>query len=262
MAIPFTFTLLGTGTSQGVPVIGCECEVCRSENPKDQRLRCAAWISSEGKNVVIDAGPDFREQMLRIGIKDLEAILLTHEHGDHIAGLEDTRPFVFRKTCPMPLYGLPRTLQAVKDRYDYAFSENPYPGAVALELKEIDFDSWIEIPDFPIKIQIIRINHGELPILGFRIGNVAYLTDCKTIPETEFPKLHNLETLVLDALHHAEHHSHLTLAEAVQLAQRIRAKQTYFIHCSHHIGKHDTINQTLPDNMALGYDGLQIKAIG
>lgn len=249
--------LLGTGTSQGIPIVGCECEACLSTEVKDKRLRTSCLIELDGKRIQIDTGPDFRQQMLLAGGKEIHAVLITHEHYDHIGGLDDIRPFNFKYKKDMPLFTLPRVAKGIQKRFDYIFKTNPYPGAPQIQLIEIDGNSPFEIGD--IEVLPVHIIHGKLPILGFRIQNFAYLTDVKTVPELEFGKLKNLDVLILSALRHEEHHSHLTLKEAVSLAKRINAKKTYFTHFSHLAGTHEEISKQLPESIFAGYDGLELN---
>jgi phosphoribosyl 1,2-cyclic phosphate phosphodiesterase len=251
------FTFLGTGTSQGVPVIGCTCPVCTSKNKKDKRLRTSALVSIGDMNVVIDCGPDFRAQMLQAGVAHIEAVLMTHEHSDHIAGIEDLRPFQFRQGRPMPIYATPSVQQSLRQRYDYAFSESLYPGAVQMDLRTIDKDKPFNIND--LHIIPIEINHGEINVLGFRFDDFTYITDCKAIGDIEFNKIKNTRILVLDALHHTEHHSHMNLKEALSVVDAIKPEQAYFVHMNHLMGLHNIINKTLPPNTALAYDGLTIE---
>jgi phosphoribosyl 1,2-cyclic phosphate phosphodiesterase len=252
------FTFLGTGTSSGVPVIGCTCEVCMSDDPRDKRLRTSALLSIEGQgittNIVIDTGPDFRQQMLREKIIDLDAILYTHEHSDHTAGLDDVRPFNFIQKHPMNLYATPSVQTALKARFEYAFSENPYPGAPKLILNTINKNDLITINN--VQIQPIEVMHGNLPILGFRCADLTYITDCKSIEKEEMEKIKGTKILILDALHHNEHHSHLNLNQALEIVAEIKPERAYFIHCSHHMGRVADINKTLPNNVELAYDGL------
>ena len=252
-----TFTFLGTGTSQGVPIIGCPCEVCQSSHEKDKRLRVSGLLKIGEKTIVIDCGPDFRQQMLREKVTDVDAILITHEHNDHIIGLDDVRPFNFLHQKDMPVYADERVQKELKERFSYIFAENKYPGAPMVALKTIKAGESFKIDN--IDILPIEVMHGKLPILGFRIKNFAYLTDIKTISDKEIEKLQELDTVVLSALHHNEHHSHSTLEQAIELARRISAKRTYFIHFSHHLGLHNEVEKTLPLSMFLAYDGLKIS---
>lgn len=237
-------------------MIGCDCEVCLSNNPKDKRLRCAALITVNDKNILIDAGPDFRQQMLQEDVQNLEAVLLTHEHNDHIIGLDDVRPFNFKNRKDMPVYGAPRVLQEVRERFSYIFAENKYPGAPMIDLIEISSESF-EVAG--TKVQPVDIMHGNLPIHGFRFENFAYLTDLKTISDKEVEKVKGVKVLVINALHHWEHHSHLTLKQAIEMVELIQPEQAYFIHMSHHMGLHEVIDEQLPTNVALAYDGLAIE---
>jgi phosphoribosyl 1,2-cyclic phosphate phosphodiesterase len=252
------FTFLGTGTSSGVPVIGCTCDVCMSDDPRDKRLRTSGLLTIENQaittNIVIDTGPDFRQQMLREGVNDITAVLYTHEHSDHTAGLDDIRPFNFRQKRPMPLYADPSVQKALKARFDYAFSENPYPGAPQLELITINKNDLIRINN--VEIKPIEIMHGNLPILGFRCADLTYITDCKSIEKEELEKIKGTKILILDALHHSEHHAHLNLLQALEIVAEIQPERAYFIHCSHHMGRTEDINKILPNGVELAYDGL------
>lgn len=239
-----------------MPVIGCDCEVCTSSDPRDQRLRTAALISVDGINLAIDCGPDFRQQMLRSRVQWLDAVLLTHEHNDHIIGLDDVRPFNFMNRIDMPVYATPRVADELQKRFAYIFSANPYPGAPMVRLHYIDKEHSFRVKDIPIIP--VEVMHGHLPVLGFRIGNLAYLTDVRSIQPSELAKLQGLEVLVLNALHHKEHHTHLNLEQAVELAGQIGADRTFFTHMSHRMGRYAEINPQLPAGMELGYDGLEI----
>jgi phosphoribosyl 1,2-cyclic phosphate phosphodiesterase len=242
---------LGTGTSTGVPQIGCKCDVCNSPDKKDKRLRASVLFTIGEIKILIDCGPDFRQQVLISKVNQLTAILLTHEHYDHIGGLDDIRPFGLTQ-----LYAEKRVINVIKRNLHYSFNENKYPGVPLIQLHEIDeyiFDI------HGLKIQPIRLMHANLPILGFRIGNAAYLTDVKTIANESIDLLKNLDILVLNALRPDKHISHLSLVEAIDLANKIGARETYFTHMSHDMGKHEPINQLLPRNMHLAYDGLKIK---
>ena len=253
-------TMLGTGTSQGIPMIGCPCSVCQSDDPKDKRLRPAMHIEKDGISLVVDIGPDFRQQMLRAKIDDIDAILVTHEHNDHIAGLDDVRPYNFLRNKNMPVYGLERVGQALKERFPYIFNlVNKYPGAPC-----VDFNEVLNAQPFVVKgIQIlpIEVMHGLLPILGYRIDNFAYLTDVHHIEEASLSHLQGLDTLILSSLHHRQHHSHMTLEEALSLINILKPKKTYLMHMSHLMGLHAEISKDLPENVFFGYDGLVLEVV-
>ncbi|MBX2871954.1 MAG: MBL fold metallo-hydrolase [Saprospiraceae bacterium] len=251
----FQLTILGTGTSQGVPIIGCDCPVCQSTNPKDNRLRTSALLQVGDQQVSIDCGPDFRQQMLRAKVSHLDGLLFTHAHNDHIIGLDDVRPFNFRQKKDMPVYATVEVQQALTKRFDYVFEPNPYPGAPMVVLKTIE-NRPFEIEGIPI--QPVQFLHGKLFVLGFRIGNLAYLTDMKTISTEEKAKLRNLKTLVINALHYKAHHSHLNLEEALALIEELAPEKAYLTHVSHRMGLYDEVNPTLPAGVELAYDGLVI----
>lgn len=250
-------TFLGTGTSQGVPVIGCDCPACSSTDPKDKRLRTSIMVSEGDKNIVIDVGPDFRQQMLRAKVKKIEAVLLTHEHNDHIMGLDDVRPFNFRYKIAMPIYATERVQVALKNRFDYAFDKDPYPGAPRFQLHTIDRDTPFAVAGF--QIIPIELSHGILPVMGFRFGDFTYMTDMKSITPTELEKVKGTKVLVLDALHHSIHHSHLNLSEALALIEVLQPEQAYLIHASHKMGRYSEVSKDLPEHVALAYDGLVIS---
>jgi len=256
-----TVTLLGTGTSVGVPVLGCDCRVCTSDDPRDRRTRCACLVEADGVNVLIDAGPDFRQQAMREGIDAVDALLITHHHFDHVAGLDDLRPFFFRNRRPMPCYARDNTAEVLRTTFYYIFGENRYSGAALLQLHtangtfEVQSRYTAEAPS--VTVHPIKLEHGDLPALGYRIGNFAYLTDTSHIPEESFAKLDGVEVLVLDALRHEPHYKHFTIAQAVEAAQRIGAKQTYFTHMTHSV-LHAEEDERLPKGINLGYDGLTI----
>lgn len=250
-------TFLGTGTSQGIPVIACDCEACTSTDPHDNRFRTAIHIEHGDTSIVIDIGPDFRQQMLRSSIKTLDAVLLTHEHNDHMIGADDLRPFNFRQRKDMPIFGEERVLDEIKTRFRYAFLPHPYPGIPQFQLIPISSNETFKIEG--IKIIPVRLMHGSLPILGFRIGNFCYLTDVKTIPDEEFNKLKGIDTLVLNALREQPHHSHLTIDEAVALSEKIKPKRTYFTHFSHDLGPVKKWAARLPENIYPAYDNLIIE---
>jgi phosphoribosyl 1,2-cyclic phosphate phosphodiesterase len=244
-------TFLGTGTSTGVPQIGCKCKVCQSAHPHDKRLRASAMIEVENKRIVIDAGPDFRAQMLQHKVDSIDAILITHEHYDHVGGIDDVRPFGL-----VDIYAEQRVLNQIKTVMPYCFSTSRYPGVPKIELHCID-DNAFDIDG--LQIQPIRIMHAQLPILGYRIANFAYITDLKTIDESSIAQLQNLDVLVLNALRIEQHISHINLDEAIVLAQKIAARRTYFIHFSHDLGLHSEVERSLPDNIFLSYDGLELE---
>lgn len=251
------FTFLGTGTSQGVPVIGCHCPVCTSDDPRDNRLRTSGMVTFQEKNIVIDTGPDFRQQMLRAGIDDVAAILFTHDHNDHTVGLDDVRPLNFKHKKHMPLFATPSVQQSLTNRFGYAFGENAYPGAPRLVFETISKDNNFRIEG--LEILPIEVWHGDtLPILGFRFQDLTYITDCKSIQSEELEKIKGTKTLILNALHHNTHHSHLNLEEALALIERIQPQQTFLTHISHSMGKYEDVQKTLPKNIALAYDGLVI----
>lgn len=249
-------TILGSGTSQGVPIIGCGCEVCSSPSPKDKRLRTSAFVETEGAHFCIDIGPDFRYQILREGITRCDAILFTHEHADHVAGLDEIRPFNYVTQRAMDLYAEARVCDELTHRFAYIFNENPYPGAPRANLHTIEVDTDFSIND--TTVVPIRIQHGGLPIVGFRIENTAYITDVKIIPDSELPKLRGLETLVISALRKEPHYSHISLQEALAYIALIQPQKAYITHISHQMGLHEEVQSSLPENVFLAYDGLVI----
>lgn len=248
---------LGTGTSQGVPVIGCTCAVCRSTDPRDQRLRTSVLVKSQTTAVVIDVGPDFRQQMLRAGLTHLDAVLLTHEHNDHIIGLDDVRPFNFRQRRHMPVFGYERVCRVVQERFSYIFDAIPYPGAPRIDLIPIDKDSPLIIGD--LDIQPLEVLHGGLPVLGFRFGSFAYITDAKVVQNEERKKLTGLDVLVVNALHHEPHETHFNLEEALDFIRETGPRQAYLVHASHHMGTYREVEKLLPPGVSLAYDDLTIQ---
>ncbi len=249
-------TFLGTGTSQGVPVIACDCEVCSSPDERDKRLRVSILVEVDGKHLVVDTGPDFRQQMLTAGVKQLDAVLMTHEHKDHIAGLDDIRAFNFRSGNDMPVYAHPRVQEALKREYHYIFSSDPYPGIPKVTLHTIG-NRPFEVEGIPVRP--VEVMHYQLPVLGFRIGDFAYITDAKTIAKEELIKLQGLEVLVINALRKETHLSHLTLDEALEMVEALKPERAYFTHISHLMGKHEEVEAILPDHVRIAFDGLQIR---
>jgi phosphoribosyl 1,2-cyclic phosphate phosphodiesterase len=252
---PLKITFLGTGTSSGVPMIGCSCEVCTSANKKDKRLRSSILVESETTSIVIDTTPDFRYQMLRGNVQKLDAVLFTHPHKDHIAGLDDVRAYNYFQQKPMELYANSLTEEAIKREFAYAFSDKKYPGIPNLNLNTIDDKPFIvgDIPVVPILVW-----HLKMPVLGFRFGKFTYITDANKIDEEEREKIKGSDTVVLNALRKESHISHFTLDEAVAMVQELDVPRAYFTHISHQLGKHEAINADLPKGIELAYDGIQL----
>jgi phosphoribosyl 1,2-cyclic phosphate phosphodiesterase len=248
-------TFLGTGTSQGVPVIACDCEVCQSVDFHDKRLRSSVHIEVDGLSLVIDTGPDFRQQMLRERIKRLDAVIFTHEHKDHTAGLDDIRSFNFLQQMDMPVYASTEVITQLKREFSYIFADHKYPGVPLVDVKLLDGKP------FTIDqttITPINVMHFKLPVFGFRIGDFTYITDANYISEEEKEKIKGSKVLVLNALQKTPHISHFTLDEAISLAQELKADQTYFTHISHKLGTHRDVSAQLPENIYLAYDGQQL----
>lgn len=250
-------TFLGTGTSQGIPVIACHCAVCSSSDQRDKRLRVSVLVETQGKVIVIDAGPDFRYQMLRAGVQHLDAIVFTHEHKDHVAGLDDVRAFNYKQQTEMDVYAHKRVQEALKREFSYIFSHVKYPGVPRIKMHEISADTPFSISG--VEFIPVEVMHFQLPVLGFRIGNFTYLTDAKTISEEEKQKVKGTEILVINALQQEKHISHFTLEEAIHFAEEIGARETYFTHLSHRMGRHEDISKLLPPNIHLAYDGLVLE---
>lgn len=249
---------LGTGTSQGVPVIGCDCEVCRSKESKDQRLRSSVLITSDKQTkLCIDAGPDFRYQMLKENVSRLDAIFVTHSHRDHVGGLDEVRSFNYLQQSPMPIYANKYATQGIRSEFAYAFAQNQYPGLPQFDLREITPQDKIIVKE--LEIQPIEVMHFKLPTLAYRIGKFAYITDAKTISNKEREKLYGLDCLVVNALRKEEHFSHFTLKEALNLIKEVKPQKAYLTHISHFLGLHDEIEPTLPENVHLAYDGLRLR---
>ncbi|MBL7976732.1 MAG: MBL fold metallo-hydrolase [Bacteroidetes Order II. Incertae sedis bacterium] len=269
-------TFLGTGTSTGVPVLGCTCEICTSTDPRDKRLRCSAFIEVNGLHLLIDSGPDFRYQAMRAQIKQVDAVLYTHHHYDHVFGMEDLRPYFFYNPHPIPCYVAPNVGQVLQTMFGYIFQDGSYPGVPKMVLRSVSapfevsgrysFDVALpdgtplhqENTDCKVSITPIPLFHGALPIYGYRIGNMAYLTDTSAIPESSMTLLKGLDLLVLDALRPQEHHSHFSIAQAIEAATQIGAKRTYFIHMTHQV-LHEREEALLPSHIRFAFDGLMLE---
>lgn len=247
---------LGTGTSQGIPVIGSQHSVCQSNDPKDKRLRVSIWIHWDDYSFIVDCGPDFRQQMLQSKCSKIDGILYTHEHADHTAGLDDIRPFNFRHGA-LPIYAHRRVIENLRRRFDYVFeTENRYPGAPSVKPIEVVADKPFRIGN---KIAVpIDVMHGNLQVFGYRIDDFAYLTDVKTIDESEVKKLTGLKVLVINALREEPHHSHFNLEEALDFIRKIKPEKAYLTHISHLFGFHEEIQKKLPKNVELAFDNLEI----
>ena len=253
MSIKITF--LGTGTSQGVPIVACDCEVCSSTDPRDKRLRSSILVETEKTRLIIDAGPDFRYQLLRAKIKRLDAVVFTHEHKDHIAGLDEVKSFNFIHKMRMPVYATANVEKALHREFAYIFSEEKYPG-----IPEIDVIGFNDDPFYvgDILLEPINVLHYKMPVKGFRIKDFAYITDANFISEEEKGKLKNLNVLVLNALRREPHVSHFTFDEAISLVNELKPRKAYFTHISHQLGLHESVSNELPANIELAVDGLQL----
>jgi phosphoribosyl 1,2-cyclic phosphate phosphodiesterase len=247
-------TFLGTGTSTGVPTVACRCRVCTSTDPRDQRTRPSLLLEFDGRVVIIDTTPDFRQQALRAGFERLDAAVFTHAHADHILGLDDIRVFYFRQGEPIPIYADPTTMQSIRRVFSYIFEGTyKYGGVAKLDPRLIDgpINLW------GLRLVPVPVLHGDLPVLGFRFGQAAYVTDFSTIPETSLPLLEGLEVLILDALRHKPHPTHSSLEQSLALVERLKPRQAFFTHIAHELGHQET-NATLPPHVRLAYDGLRI----
>ncbi len=246
-------TFLGTGTSQGVPIIGCDCNVCRSSDPRDKRLRVSVLIETREANIVIDTGPDFRYQMLRERVRKLDAVIFTHGHKDHTAGLDDVRAFNYFQQRPMDVYATSETQQTIRREFSYIFEAPDYPGIPRINLHTIE-----DQPFYINGLEIIpvRLLHYRMEVLGFRIGGFTYITDANYIAPEELEKVKGSVNLVLNALRHEPHISHFSFSEAIAVAQQAGAGHTYFTHISHQLGRHEDVSRTLPEGISLAYDGL------
>jgi phosphoribosyl 1,2-cyclic phosphate phosphodiesterase len=253
---PLKITFLGTGTSSGVPMVGCECEVCTSTDKKDNRLRSSILVQSDTTTLVVDTGPDFRYQMLRQQVKHLDAVVFTHPHKDHLAGLDDIKAFNYLAKKPMDIYANSLTEEALRRDFYYAFSDTKYPGIPELNLNTITSEAFVvgDIPIIPILVW-----HLKMPVLGFRFGKFTYITDANHIDDAEKEKIKGSEVLVLNALRHKKHISHFTLDEAIAMVEELKVPAGYFTHISHQLGKHSAVEAELPQGIHLAYDGLELN---
>jgi len=250
-------TFLGTGTSQGVPFIGCDCPVCTSADKRNDRLRTSVWIETPEASVVIDSGPDFRQQMLRYNVRRLDAIVFTHGHKDHVAGMDDVRAYNFHDNRAMNVYADLNTQEVLKREFQYVFQEHNYPGIPQVDLHTINGDTPFTING--LKFEPIKVLHYKMEVLGYRIGDFTYITDANHIATEEINKAKGSKTLVLNALRYQDHPSHFTLPQAIDVATQIGANNTYFTHISHQLGLHNEVEATLPAGMHLAYDGLTLQ---
>lgn len=249
-------TFLGTGTSFGVPVINCDCVVCSSDNPKDKRMRTSIFVQHDDHNFIIDVGPDFRQQAMLFNIKRLDAIFFTHEHADHVSGMDEIRPFSKNQNKPIDIFVQPRVYEALVNRYEYIFGKKKYPGIPHFNINLVDEHQEFNIGNLIVKV--LPIKHGDLDIVGYKIGDIVYITDASYINDDTLDQIRNCKLLILNALRIEKHYTHFSLDEAVQITDRIKPKFCYFIHMSHHIGLHDYVNANLGSNIQLAYDGLII----
>ncbi|WP_426061709.1 MBL fold metallo-hydrolase [Hymenobacter sp. B1770] len=250
-------TFLGTGTSSGVPMIGCTCEVCRSLDHRDQRLRVSVHLAIGAQSIVIDSGPDFRQQMLRARVTHLDALLFTHEHKDHTAGLDDIRAFNFRQQTDMPVFAEPRVLRQLQQEFAYIFAEHKYPGVPRVHLHPIERDD-APFDVLGVPVQPLRAMHHKLPVLGFRIGGFCYLTDANYIGPETMEYLRDADVIVLNALRREPHISHFTLGQAIDILEEVKPKRAYLTHISHQLGRHLDVEAELPPWIRLAYDGLRV----
>jgi phosphoribosyl 1,2-cyclic phosphate phosphodiesterase len=252
---PIQVRFLGTGTSQGIPMIACSCEVCSSEDPRDQRLRVSMHVEINGKSFIIDTGPDFRQQILRAGIRHVDAVLFTHEHKDHTAGLDDIRGFNFAQQAAIPLYAREQVINQLKREFAYAFDEHKYPGVPEIDVYEIDDKPFIVEG---IEVIPILVKHYFLDVLGFRFGDFTYITDANFIADEELAKVKGTKVLVINALRKTKHISHFTLDEALEVIEKIQPERAYITHISHMMGLHAEVQRELPPHVFLAHDGLSL----
>lgn len=250
-------TFLGTGTSQGIPVIGCKCAVCRSADSRDKRLRTSALVSVDDKNILIDIGPDFREQMLRNDVSHLDAILVTHAHRDHVAGIDDIRPYNYYQQSPIDIYARSNAIEAIRRDYAYIFAQHIYPGLPEANLIEVSGSSVFSIGN--TEVVPIEAMHKDMPILGYRMGHMAYVTDANYIAHKELDKIKGVEVLVINALRVEKHFSHFSLSEALEVIAFLKPRKAYLTHMSHEMGFYDEVCRGLPENVFLAYDGLTVE---
>lgn len=250
-------TFLGTGTSQGIPIIGCKCPVCKSANTRDKRLRTSALVSVGDKNILIDIGPDFREQMLRNDVSHLDAILVTHAHRDHVAGIDDIRPYNYYQQSAIDIYARSNAIEAIRRDYAYIFAQHIYPGLPEANLMEVSGSSVVRIGN--TEVVPIEAMHKDMPILGYKIGRFAYVTDANYIAPTELDKIKDMDVLVINALRQEKHFSHFSLAEALEVIAFLKPRKAYLTHMSHEMGFYDRVSRSLPQNVFLAYDGLTIE---
>lgn len=248
-------TVLGTGTSSGIPLLTCTCAVCSSIDTKDKRLRCSIFIEHKGKNILVDIGPDFRQQMLRENIQKIDAVLVTHAHHDHVAGLDEIRAYNFSMGRDIDVYANEIAEMELRKHFDYIFNDNKYPGIAGVNIIPIKKEKFIAEG---IEVIPVEVLHHKLPVVAFRVGDFAYITDIKTISNEEFEKLKGVKVLILSVLRHQEHFSHFNLEDGLAFIEKLKPEKTYFIHLSHNFGKHKDIEKTLPENIYLAYDGLKI----
>lgn len=244
---------LGTGTSTGVPQIGCHCRTCTSSDPRDKRYRASALVTVQGKNLLIDCGPDFRSQMLTVENPHIDAVLVTHSHYDHVGGFDDLRPFCFDK--PLPVYARGDVLTDLRNRIPYCFREHRYPGVPTFELREIHSEPFTHEG---IEIEPLPVWHYKLPIVGYRIGDMAYITDAKTIDDATIDRIKGIDTLILNSLRPEPHMSHMSLSESLAVVERVKPRRTFFTHMNHRMGLHSESPRLLPEGVKLAYDGLRL----